>query len=68
MAVHFNTGAIEGATPFKCYVCAKLLLVDIEGEYTVKLKCPRCKTKITLQTEKALPGNLVVKHGELVHL
>jgi len=42
--------------------------VDIEGEYTVKLKCPRCKTKITLESRKALPDTLVVKHGELVKL
>jgi phage FluMu protein Com len=68
MADFFNTEAIEGETPFKCYVCNKMLIVDIEGEYTVKLQCPRCKTKITLESKKALPDTLVVKHGELVHL
>lgn len=68
MAEYFETEAIEGETPFKCYVCGKMLIVDIEGEYIVKLQCPRCKTKITLETAKALPDTLVVKHGELVKL
>ena len=62
----FETPAIDGEKPFKCYVCNKMLIVDIEGEYTVKLQCPRCKTKITLESRKALPDTLVVKHGELV--
>jgi phage FluMu protein Com len=68
MAEYFETEAIEGETPFKCYVCGKMLIVDIEGEYTVRLQCPRCKTKITLESRKALPDTLVVKHGELVKL
>jgi len=68
MADYFETEAIEGEIPFKCYVCGKMLIVDIEGEYVVKLKCPRCKTKITLESRKVLPDTLVVKHGELVHL
>jgi phage FluMu protein Com len=68
MADYFETEAIEGETPFKCYVCGKMLIVNIEGEYTVKLQCPRCKTKITLETKKILPDTLVVKHGELAHL
>lgn len=68
MAEYFETEAIEGETPFKCYVCNKMLIANVEGEYTLKLKCPRCKTKITLETEKALPDTLVVKHGELAHL
>lgn len=68
MADYFETEAIEGETPFKCYVCNKMLIANVKGEYTLELKCPRCKTKITLETEKALPDTLVVKHGELVHL
>jgi len=68
MAEYFETEAIVGETPFKCYVCNKMLIVDIEGEYTVKLQCPRCKTKIRLETEKSLPDTLVVKHGELAHI
>lgn len=68
MADYFETEAIMGETPFKCYVCGKMLIVDIEGEYVVKLQCSRCKTKITLESRKALPDTLVVKHGELVHL
>ncbi len=68
MADYFETEAIEGETPFKCYVCNKMLIANVEGEYTLKLKCPRCKTKITLVTEKVLPDTLVVKHGELAHI
>jgi phage FluMu protein Com len=68
MADYFESESILGETPFKCYVCNKMLIVNIEGEYIVKLKCPRCKTKITLESEKALPDTLVVKHGELAHL
>ena len=68
MGNYFGTPEIKGEAPFKCYVCGMMLAVDIEGEYTVKLKCRRCKTKITLETEKALPDTLVVKHGELVKL
>lgn len=68
MSAYFNSEAIEGETPFKCYVCNKMLIANVEGEYILKLKCPRCKTKITLETEKALPDTLVVKHGELAHL
>jgi phage FluMu protein Com len=68
MGNYFETEAIMGEIPFKCYVCNEMLIADIEGEYTVKLKCRRCKTKITLETEKALPDTLVVKHGELVKL
>lgn len=63
---YFETSSIDGEKPFKCYVCNKMLIVDIEGEYIVKLQCPRCKTKITLESKKALPDTLVVKHGELV--
>jgi phage FluMu protein Com len=68
MADYFESEAILGETPFKCYVCNKMLVVSIEGEYIVDLKCPRCKTKIRLETEKALPDTLVVKHGELAHI
>jgi len=68
MGRHFLTEAIEGETPFKCYVCNEMLITNIEGEYIVKLKCRRCKTKITLETERPLPDTLVVKHGELVNL
>ena len=68
MAEYFYTEAIEGETPFKCYVCNEMLIADIEGEYVVHLKCRRCKTEITLKTIKALPDTLVVKHGELVKL
>jgi phage FluMu protein Com len=65
---YFETDEIKGETPFKCYVCGKMMLADVEGEYKLKLKCTRCKTKVTLETEHALPDTLVVKHGELVHL
>jgi phage FluMu protein Com len=65
---YFETEAIEGERPFKCYVCSKMLVVDVEGEYTIKLQCPRCKTKITLESKKPLPVALVIKHGELTKL
>jgi len=68
MPQFFYTEAIQGETPFKCYVCNEMLIANIEGEYRVYLKCRRCKTKITLETEMALPDTLVVKHGELVKL
>lgn len=64
----FYTLAMKGEKPFECYVCGQMLMVDIEGEYIVKLQCRRCKTKITLETKNALPDALVVKHGELVKL
>lgn len=68
MSNYFETGAINGEKPFKCYVCGKMLIVSVEGEYVIKLRCPRCKTKIVLETSKALPDALVIKHGELVNL
>ena len=68
MSNYFETPEIKGETPFKCYVCGMMLAVDMEGEYKLVLKCRRCKTKITLETEKALPDTLAVKHGELVKL
>lgn len=68
MAEYFYTEAIMGETPFKCYVCNEMLVANIKGEYFVELMCRRCKTEITLKTNKALPDTLVVKHGELVKL
>jgi hypothetical protein len=65
---YFRTGEIEGEKPFRCYVCNKYLFVHVEGEYVVKLVCPRCKTKIVLECRNPLPNSLVVKHGELVNL
>lgn len=68
MADYYDTPAMEGERPFKCYVCGKMLIVDIEGEYILKLQCPRCKTKITAESKKPLPDVLVVKHGELTKI
>lgn len=68
MANWYYTKEMEGERPFKCYVCGKLLCVSIEGEYKIKLKCPRCKTSIFIETEKSLPDVLLVKHGELSHI
>lgn len=62
------TEAIVGETPFKCYVCGKVLLVDVKGEYRVELNCTRCDTRIILECRRPLPSTLVVKHGELVKL
>lgn len=63
-----ETPEIQGERPFKCYVCGKILCVSIDGEYVVKLNCPRCKTRVTLECRRPLPSSLVVKHGELVNL
>lgn len=68
MGKHSMTEAVEGEVPFKCYVCGKMLAISIEGDYIIKMQCPRCKTKITLETERALPDTLVVKHGALTQL
>ena len=65
---YFLKPAMNGEKPFACYVCGQGLLSDIQGEYTLKLHCRRCKTEITLKTRSALPNELVVKHGELVKL
>ena len=65
---YFETSSINGETPFNCYVCNKMLIVDIQGEYVIKLQCPRCKTKIVLESKNMLPNTLVVKHGELVKI
>ena len=65
---YFETPAMEGERPFKCYVCNKMLLISIEGEYTIHMQCSRCKTKIALESRKPLPDALVVKHGELIKL
>lgn len=79
MADFFDSKELRGEEPFRCYVCHNILMVEIEGEYVIKLRCFRCKTKmrvehkdgetkIDLQTMNPLPGGLVVKHGELVKL
>jgi phage FluMu protein Com len=68
MANWYYTKEMQGERPFKCYVCGKLLCVSVDGEYQLKLKCSRCKTDITLKTEKSLPNVLVIKHGELANL
>ena len=68
MAEYFETDEIRGYAPFKCYVCGKMLIADVHGEYTIELECPRCKTKITLKTQKIIPDTLAVKHGELTRL
>lgn len=68
MAEYFETDEIRGFAPFKCYVCGKMLIANVHGEYVLKLECSRCKTKITLETQKVLPDTLAVKHGVLVKL
>lgn len=68
MSKYFKSREMEGERPFKCYVCKKILLTNIEGEYTIKLNCSRCKTKITLECVDPVPSVLAVKNGELVNL
>lgn len=67
MSNYIKTFAMKGEKPFKCYVCGKVLLVDVSGEYIIKLNCPRCKTCITLECREPIPAVLAVKHGELVN-
>lgn len=68
MAKFNYTDEMKGIKPFRCYVCNKVLLVSIEGEYEVKLNCPRCKTRIVLICRYPVPAELAVKNGELVKL
>lgn len=68
MGVYFETPEIKGETPFKCYVCGKMMVVNLKGEYVLELTCPRCKTEVTLRTKYVLPDTLVVRHGSLVTL
>ncbi len=62
------TKSMLGEKPFRCYVCGKVLLVAIEGEYEIRLNCPRCKTCIVLICRSPIPSELMIKHGELVNL
>lgn len=64
----YYTPAMEGEKPFRCYVCDKLLMVNIQGEYELQLKCNKCYTEIILKCREPLPNILVVKHGELTHI
>ena len=59
------TGEIQGERPFSCYVCGKVLLVNVQGDYEVELNCPRCKTRIHLTLRTPIPDTLMMKHGEL---
>lgn len=49
--------------PFLCYVCAKQLVEELEGEYHVRLKCPRCKTEIDLRCRQPLNRSQSEKSG-----
>ena len=68
MADFFESKELNGEKPFRCYVCHNILLIDVEGEYKIKLRCKRCKTKITLESVNPLPSGFIVKQGELVKL
>lgn len=61
MSNYFASDEFEGERPFKCYVCRKMLIMSLEGEYKIQLKCPRCKTRITLETCRQVPMSLAVK-------
>jgi len=79
MADFFDSKELRGEKPFRCYICHNIMIVELQGEYIIKLRCNRCKTKtkvthtdgetvVELQTMDPLPVGLVVKHGELVKL
>lgn len=57
----------QGDRPFRCPMCRKQLLLDVQGECRVVLCCHRCKTKITLETALPLPAALALRAGELLH-
>lgn len=56
----------QGERPFRCPMCRKLLLLDVQGEYRMLLQCVRCKTKITLETTATISAALAVRAGALL--
>lgn len=60
------TPEMKGDRPFRCQFCNKQALLDVKGECVIKLRCPRCKTIITLETAHPLPDALAVRAGVLV--
>lgn len=56
----------QGERPFRCPMCRKQLLLDVQGEYQIQLICHRCKTRITLKTMQPLPDALALRAGALL--
>ena len=63
---YYETEAMQGEKPFFCYNCGKMLMINIEGEYTIKMRCARCKTVITVERQNPVPDILMAKHAELL--
>lgn len=63
MGRYFLTPEASMGTPFTCYVCNKQLIEEAEGQYNLKLKCPRCKTEIDLKCRQPLNRSQSEKSG-----
>lgn len=67
MGKYFATSEMNGERPFLCYNCGKQLISNLNGtDYTIDLRCPRCKAEIHLCLREPIPDELAVKHGILV--
>ena len=62
-----QTKAMQGEKPIRCYNCHKVLLLDVQGECRVILRCTRCKTLITLEVPVPVPDALAIRGGALIH-
>ncbi len=60
MGAYYRTPAMSALAlgrpgEFRCYNCDRFLLEKIEGAgYTIVLRCPHCKARITLELREAL--------------
>lgn len=50
-----NPAMADNTKSFRCYNCGKLLVKHIQGNYELKLDCPRCKTSIDVRCKEAIP-------------
>ena len=61
------TKAMQGERPFRCYNCHKVLVLDVQGECRIVLRCSRCKVRITLETSVPIPDALAIRAGALIN-
>ena len=50
-----NPAMVEKDKNFRCYNCGKLLVKHINGNYDIKLTCPRCKAEMNVKCIEAIP-------------
>jgi len=56
MSDYFRAEEMAGEKPFKCYNCKKTLITDLRGSnYSITLKCSRCKTEIIIKCKEVIP-------------